>query len=496
MKLKILFITTELIPFIKIGELAEVVTGLAKAIANLGHDVRIFIPRYCNIDKNKYRLQQIGPLSVPLGNCEKWCSVLLGNIPDTDIPVYFLENDEYYGRQGIYGFSHKYPFDDNLSRFTLFSRGVFKLCRMIGWVPDILHAQDWQTSLVPVYLNTLEQGDIFSKTASILTIYNIGYQGIFPREDIYLTQINSEKNNLDFEFYNQINLLKAGIINSDIITTVSPTYAKEILTPQYGFNLEGVLKQRSDDLYGILNGIDYLYWNPEFNRRIPAPYSVDNLSGKDICKKELQEIAGFKKGKHIPLICMVNRLIEQNGIEELCGPSYGCLYSICRDMNIQFVIMGTGDDWCERELSLLASRLSNLKVFLKHDERLAHRIEAGSDFFLIPSKYEPCGLNQMYAQRFGNLPIVRDTGGLSDTVEDYNEESGGGTGFIFQKMQPEDIYIAVERAVRVFQHRKDHFDKMRKRAMKKRFSWANSVKKYIDLYNAAVAKKNIKRKKE
>ncbi len=289
-----------------------------------------------------------------------------------------------------------------------------------------------------------------------------------------------------FEFYDNLNFLKAGLQNADILTTVSPTYAKEIQSPRFGFQLDGLLRRRSGDLFGILNGIDYSVWNPETDPLLPFHYSHTDMSGKKALKSVLQKEMGLPEKPDVPVIGMVSRLADQKGFGELCGPTYGSLYSICKSMDLQFIIVGTGAQWCEAELETLQQKLSNLKVRITFDNRLAHLVEAGSDFFLMPSRYEPCGLNQMYSLRYGTLPIVRRTGGLADTVDNYNEQTGSGNGFVFDDLTPQAIYDVVGWAVWAYYNRSDHIRAMRERAMQIRYSWKDSALRYAELYHWAI----------
>ncbi|MEW5815260.1 MAG: glycogen/starch synthase [Spirochaetota bacterium] len=482
-------ITSEAFPFAKAGGLADMVSALSAKLREGGYDVRLVMPRYYFIDKGILKPRE-GPLGVPLGFGEEWSKVYESVLPETDVPVYFLDHEVFFGRNGIYGTKEESSFPDNARRFTFLCRGAFQLCRRLDWVPDIMHAHDWPAAVVPVYLNTLERNEVFEKTASVLTIHNVGYQGIFSKHDIHYTQLTWEQfHGSGFEFYDQLNFLKAGIINSDILTTVSPTYAQEIQTPEYGFLMDDILRKRHGDLFGILNGIDYKEWNPENDPLIPFHYSHRDISNKTRLKLSLQKEAGLPVDARKPLIGMVSRLVDQKGFGELCGPAWGSLYKICTDMDVQWIILGSGDRWCEEELNILAGKLPNLKVYIGFDNRLAHWIEAGSDFFLMPSKYEPCGLNQLYSLRYGTLPIVRRTGGLADTVENYNEMTGGGTGFMFDDLSPKTIYNVIGWAVWAWYNRPHHIVEMKKRAMRKRFSWEESAARYIEVYREALGRR-------
>ncbi|MBN1413246.1 MAG: glycogen synthase [Spirochaetales bacterium] len=484
--LKILFITPEVFPFAKVGGLADVLGALPRHVASLGHDVKVICPCYASIDKKKFSFKNYGkPFYVPLGSSEKKCKVLAAQLENDEVTYCFLDNKELFGLDGVYGPDNSTAFENNIQRFTLLCRSVFPFCRQTSWIPDIIHAHDWTAALSAVYLNLLEKVRPFLKTKSVLTIHNVGYQGVFPKSEFHWTQFAMEDfYRAGFEFHDKMNLLKAGIANAHSVTTVSPTYASEIQTERYGCGLDDVLRERGKSFCGILNGIDYQYWNPEFNRRIPAQYSAEDLSGKTMCKRELQKQMGLPVEKQVPLVGMVSRLVKHKGFRELCGPGYGSLYSICRDMPLQWVILGRGEEWCEKELTRLAGILPNLKIALKFEERLAHRIEAGADFFFMPSQYEPCGLNQMYSLRFGTLPIVRNTGGLADTVENYDEETGGGTGFVFDDLTPKTLHDVMAMVLRIYHEHPDHLRKMRIRAMNKRFEWDEAARKYEKVYQS------------
>ncbi|MBB6478680.1 glycogen synthase [Spirochaeta isovalerica] len=482
---KILMVSSEAVPYAKTGGLADMVSALALHLRESGDDVRIVIPRYYSIDKSK--LEKInGPLGVPTGTDEKWTAVYKDMLKGK-VPIYFIDYDQLYGRAGIYGPSGSESFEDNAERFNLLSRASFQLCRMLGWYPDVMHCHDWSAGLIPIYLNTTEFAGDFSQTASVFTIHNIGYQGVFPAEETIHTGLVETAAMLHKD---NMNFLKCAIDQSHVITTVSPTYAKEIQTEQYGEGLEHLLDYRKYDLYGILNGVDYNDWNPETDPFIaPDNYSKEDMANKKKLKALLQEEAGLEVTDKKPLIGIVSRLADQKGFRELCEPFYGCLASLCRYIDLQFVILGTGEKWCEEELSRLNSTLPNLHAWTEFDNRKAHLIEAGSDFFLMPSRYEPCGLNQLYSLKYGTLPIVRMTGGLADTVENYNQQTGNGTGFTFYDLTPEAIYNVVGWAVWAWYNKKDHIEKMRQKAMSRDFSWNEPVKEYRKVYDIAMTKR-------
>lgn len=489
-RLKILMITSEAEPWVKTGGLADAVSALSARLALDGHDVRILLPRYYSVDKEK--LEKIdAPVGVPVGGGEAWVAFYTTRLPETDVPVYFLDHEGLFGRNGVYGPSPDSAFEDNAERFNLLSRGAFQLCRLLKWIPDILHCHDWVAGPVPLYSQTIERHTEFATTATVLTIHNLGYQGEFPTEKSGSLPVSHQEIARRFGYHHgALNYLKMGIENAEIVTTVSPTYAREIQTQEYGFGLDGALRYRRNDLFGILNGVDYSAWNPETDRYIPVNFSEKTLKRKEMIKTELQKKFGLEINPALPVFGIVSRMVEQKGFGALCGPTYGSLYNMCRDMDLQFVILGSGESWCENELSSLASRLPNLGVHIGYNNELSHLIEAGSDFFLMPSRYEPCGLNQMYSLRYGTLPVVRHTGGLADTVENYNEETGEGTGFMFNDLTPLAIYNTVGWAVHTWYNRRQEIEAMRKRAMKKDFSWKDSAHHYENVYQWALDRRH------
>jgi starch synthase len=490
--MKILMTASEAVPFAKTGGLADVVSSLSLALAKLGHEVRIVLPRYYNIDRG--RLTPIeGPLGVPMGGREEWSAVygteLPGSIKKNPVQVYFIDHEQFFGRDGIYGVPWEPDFLDNPRRFTFFSRAVFQLCRKLNWYPDVLHAHDWPTALVPVFLKYRERADGFANTVSALTIHNLGYQGIYNKDNFFYTNLGWDVfYDTGFDDWNMMNLLKAGLNSADKINTVSPNYARETQTQTHGFRLDGVLRYRSADYVGILNGIDTDVWNPRSDTFIPANYSAEDMSGKVKVKAALQKEFGLPVEPDVPLLGMVTRLTEQKGVGEVFGPAYGSAWSICRDMRIQFVLLGSGEAWCENEIKSLSSRLSNFKAQIGYSEKISHLIEAGSDFFLMPSRYEPSGLNQMYSLTYGTLPIVRNTGGLADTVQNFNQDTGAGTGFMFDDLTPSAIYNTVGWAVWAYYNKRSQIETMRLRGMKQNFSWEISAHQYIAMYEKALDK--------
>ncbi|GHV82738.1 glycogen synthase [Spirochaetia bacterium] len=494
--MKILFASSEAVPFAKTGGLADAVSSLSLALAKLGNEVKIVIPRYYSIDKNDLTPLE-DPMGVPMGcGIEEWCGVLHTKMPGSPaknpVIVYFIDHEIFFGRDGIYGSHFEPDFIDNPRRFTFFSRSVFQLCRRISWFPDVIHANDWPTAPVPVFLKYGQRQAEFEKTISVLTIHNLGYQGVYDKNNFEYTGLGwNVFYEGGFEDWGMMNMLKAGIYSADKLNTVSQTYCEETKIQEHGFRLDGPLRYRSADYRGILNGIDEHIWNPKTDKLIPKTYSAEDMSGKAEAKKALQKEFGLPVESDVPVIGMIGRLVGQKGIGELFGPCHGSAYSICRDMNLQIVLIGTGEAWCEGEINGLSSRLPNFKAKIGYSEKLSHLVEAGSDFFLMPSGYEPCGLNQMYSLVYGTLPIVRRTGGLVDTVQNYDEKTGEGTGFMFDDLTPQAIYNTVGWAVHAYFNQRANIEAMRLRGMKHNFSWAVSAKKYIEMYTDAGVKPQV-----
>lgn len=485
--MKILMVTAETVPFAKTGGLADMVSALAIQLSKMGHDVKIVMPRYYKIDRSKMT-QLEGPMAIAAGQAETWSAVYTTTMPGCDnLSVYFIDHEQCFGRDGIYGVPGETDFHDNPYRFAVLNHGAFQLCRKLGWYPDIIHCHDWSACLAPAILKHVCRFCGFEKTASVLTIHNQGYQGQYSKDSFSALGIDwGLYYGAGFEHNGGINFLQAGVTSSDMITTVSPTYAKEIQTQEGGFGMDGLLRVRSEVVKGILNGADLKEWNPEIDKKIPANYSAKNMKGKAICKEELQKKMGLEINPNIPVIGIVTRLADQKGIAEIFAPSYGSIYQICNDMKVQVVVLGSGEAWCENEIRNLQSKLPNFRAYVGYDDALSHLIEAGSDFFLMPSKYEPCGLNQIYSMLYGTLPIVRKTGGLADTVDNYNQETGDGTGFVFENLTPRAIYDTVGWAVWAYYNKTDHIKKMQQTGMKKTFGWDEAAEKYLSIYKEAL----------
>lgn len=483
--MKILMVTSEAVPFAKTGGLADAVSALSLALAKEGHDVRIVMPRYYKIDRNKLSLLP-GPMGVHPGYQETWTGVYESSLPDSKVPIYFIDHENSYGRDGVYGVPGETDFADNPQRFSLLGHAAFQLCRKIKWFPDIIHAHDWAAALAPILLKFGERKNEFAQTASVFTIHNMGYQGVYGKHLYPYTGLGWDIfYAAGFEDWDRMNFLKAAIVSSDQLTTVSPTYAKEIQRPEYGFRMDGILRYRSSDLTGILNGVDTEIWNPEKDKYIPAQFSYKTLEKKAKNKEALQKKMGLPVDPEVPIIGIITRLADQKGVSELFGPAYGSAWRMCNDIKLQMVVLGAGEIWCENELSALNKSLPNFRAYIGYDEALSHLIEAGSDFFLMPSRYEPCGLNQMYSLLYGTLPVVRKTGGLVDTVENYNEQTGEGTGFILENLTPQSIYDTVGWACYAWYNKKDHIKAMQIRGMQKQFGWNVSAKSYEDVYKIA-----------
>lgn len=484
--MKILMVTSETVPFAKTGGLADAVSALALIVKKQGHDVRIVMPRYYKIDRTKLKPIE-APLAVAAGQIETWVKVYESTLPSSEVPVYFIDHEQCFGRDGIYGTKAEPDFHDNPYRSAVLCHGAFQICRMLGWYPDIMHAHDWFCALVPVLLKHVCRNGYFAHTASVFTIHNLGYQGWYSKDSFPAL-------GLDWNLYHGaglerngcINLLQSALSCADMITTVSPTYAQEIQTEEGGFGLDGLLRVRRDVVRGVLNGCDLDTWNPKTDKYIPYKFDSKNLANKAKCKAEVQKRLGLPVNPDVPLFGIITRLADQKGIAEVFAPSYGSIYNICSSMDVQFAILGSGEKWCEDEINALQSKLPNLRAFIGYDEGLSHLIEAGSDFFLMPSRYEPCGLNQMYSMLYGTLPIVRRTGGLADTVEQYNEFSGDGTGFLFDSLTPGAIYDTVGWATYAYYNKKDHIKQMQVRGMTKDFSWDKSAEGYMNVYSEAL----------
>ncbi len=487
-KLRIVMIASECVPFAKTGGLADVVGALPGALCALGHEVIVVMPKYRAIDAVRYQVRPfLAPMGVWMGNTEEWCAVHT-TTQDDGTPVYFIEADKYFARDGLYHDAAFNDFGDNPRRFGFLTRAGLQLCRDIGFAPDIVHVHDWQTALASAYLKIWHWDDpMLGGAASVLTIHNIGYQGVYGAEHYEYLGLQWDNFTADkFEDHGQINFLKGGIQYADALNTVSPTYADETRTPEGGQGLALYLNDRGADYVGILNGIDYSEWDPATDPLIPAQYSAADLSGKARCKEALQRRLNLRVTPDVPLVGVVSRMAEQKGLDVLAQ----ALDSIVQSMAVQFVILGSGDKRLEKFYGALPTRYpGRVGSYIGYSNELAHWIEAGSDFFIMPSRYEPCGLNQLYSLKYGTLPIVRATGGLNDTVIQYDEQTTVGTGFKFEYLSPGAIYDTVGWAVSTYYDRPHHVQQMIQTAMAQDFSWELSARAYEALYQQALENK-------
>jgi starch synthase len=475
--MKVLFVASEGLPYSKTGGLADVVGALPLALVEAGHSVAVLLPRYHN---NKIAAPVIPSLTIPLGDELRFPSIAEGSA-SRHVRYFFVDDPSYFDREQLYGIKGSdYP--DNAERFAEFSRAAIEFTKQV-WMPDVIHCHDWQTSLVPVFLRTVyAQDPALRKLAAVLTIHNIGYPGVFPRSALERTGLPASLFSMEaLEYYGKVNFLKGGIIFSDAITTVSRRYAQEIQTPEYGFGLEGVVRQRADRLTGILNGVDYSVWSPENDKFIAQEFSAQNLDGKRACKKDLLELFKLPVAyMERPLIGIVSRFDDQKGFDLIAEVAGELLQE-----NLSLVVLGTGKPEYEKLFQLLAAKYPvKAAAKIAYDNVLAHKIEAGADMFLMPSRYEPCGLNQIYSLRYGTAPIVRATGGLDDTVVQFDAEKGTGTGFKFSPYKGKALLTAVREALAVFRDQKS-WRKLQLNGMAKDFSWKTSAAAYLDVYEAA-----------
>jgi len=485
--MKIAMIASECVPYVKTGGLADVVGALPAALQALGHDVIVILPRYSMIDYRKHGLRPtLGPLGVWMGNTEEWCSVHIAE--NSSPPVYFIEANKYFDRYGLYHDADFNDYLDNARRFGFFTRAALQLCKDLNFAPDIVHAHDWQTALAAAYLKIWHWNDLLlGKAASALTIHNIAYQGVYNAEAYEYLGLRQENFvGEKFEDHGRINFLKGGVVYADVVNTVSPSYANETRTPVGGAGLAPYLNNKGESYGGILNGCDYLRWDPALDPFIAARFSTDDMKGKAVCKRALQTRMGLTVDETIPVLGVVSRLVGQKGLDLLAG----AIENILADMRVQFVILGAGEKNLEAYYGQLPGRYpGRVGSYIGYDDELSHQIEAGSDFFVMPSIYEPCGLNQMYSLKYGTLPIVRATGGLDDTVQQYDEQSGLGTGFKFWEPSPWAIYYAVGWAVSTYYDRPQHLQQMRRAAMMQDYSWERSAEAYVKMYERAISVK-------
>jgi starch synthase len=485
--LKIVFVASEAVPFVKSGGLADVAGALPKALAARGHETVLILPKYTAIDAQHWDLRPfIGPVGVWMGDKEEWCSSFTAAV--SGVRVYFIEFHTYFDRQNLYHDAEFKEYPDNARRFGFFTRAALQLCRDARFVPNIVHAHDWQTALAPAYLKIWHWNDaVLGDAASVLTIHNIAHQGKYNRADYPYLGLQWANFTPDkFEDFGGINLLKGGIHYADLVMTVSPTYADETRGAIGGNGLAPFLAAKGNRYRGILNGVDYEHWDPSTDPLIPARYRSDEMAGKAVCKRELQRRMMLVEAQDTPLIGVIGRFVEQKGFDLLAQS----IEWIVSSMRVQFAILGRGEkdlEWTFRELP--GHNGGRIGSYVGQDDELAHWIEAGADFFLMPSRYEPCGLNQIYSLKYGTLPIVRATGGLDDTVQQYDEATGNGTGFKFFDATVRAIYDTVGWAVSTYYDRPQHISRMIAAAMAQDFSWERSAAIYEQAYAQAIANK-------
>jgi len=474
--IKIWFASSEVAPFAKTGGLADVAGSLPKALKKLGADVRVVLPKYRQIPQEYVeRMTFLGHTTVDLTWRKQYCGVF--SLEHEGVTFYFLDNEYYFFRDWYYGMG------DDGERFAFFSKAILEVLPLIGFKPDIIHLNDWQTGLVSVLLDAhyrdYRENGFYKKIHTVFTIHNLKYQGVFPK------QMMNEVIGLDWkyfhpdgvEFYDHINFMKAGLAYSTVLTTVSKTYAEEIKYDFFGENLQGLIRKRASDLYGIVNGIDYERNNPETDGRLYRTYSVNHLEGKYENKRRLQEDLGLEVKADTPVIGIISRLIDQKGFDLIAY-----MMPELMEMDIQLVVLGTGDRRYEDLFRWAQSQYPRrVSANICYDSVLAQRIYAGSDMFLMPSLYEPCGLSQLFSMRYGTVPIVRETGGLKDTVVPYNRYTGEGTGFTFANYNAHEMKDAVARAIQVYRD-KEKWSKLVKACMSQDFSWDHSAREYMQLY--------------
>ncbi|MCR4876094.1 MAG: glycogen synthase GlgA [Clostridiales bacterium] len=473
--MKILFAASESVPFVKTGGLADVVGALAPVLAREGHDVRVVIPMFSAIPREwTSKTTHVVDFEVQLGWRRQYCGVEA--LKKDGVTWYFIDNRYYFGRPYIYGMG-----GDEYERFGFFCRSVLNMLPLIDFQPDVIHAHDWQSGMIPALLKIqYAHLPFYHDIKTLFTIHNLQYQGIFGIREVQdiLGLGDSLWTEDKLECYGCANFMKAALVYSDLISTVSPSYSQEIQTAYYGERLDGLLRARKKDLAGVLNGIDVAEYNPATDPNIAANYSFEDLSGKAVCKKALQENLGLDVDPEIPVIGMVGRLSNQKGLDLV-----DYIISDIMRQKVQLVVLGMGEgryfnlfSWAEGEYKgRVAARFTM-------DHALAHQIYAGTDLFLMPSQFEPCGLSQMIAMRYGTLPIVRETGGLRDTVLSYNEETGMGNGFSFFNYNAHDMLHTIERALDFYQNKPDVWKTLQERGMKGDYSWSHSAKDYLNLY--------------
>lgn len=475
--MKILFVASEGLPYSKTGGLADVVDSLPRALREMGHEVAVLLPRY---QGNKIISTLVSSVTVSLGETLRFPAICEAE-PRHGVRYFFVSDPEYFERDQIYG-DREGDYPDNAERFTEFSRVAIEFMKRV-WLPDLVHCHDWQSALVPVLLRTQHADDPAVRSLPVvLTIHNLGYQGLFPQTALRRSGLPERFFRTDaLEFYGQVNFLKGGLIFADYLTTVSRRYAKEIQTPEFGWGLDGVIQSRADRLVGIINGVDYNAWNPETDKFVAQNYSAQTLEKKAACKKNLLDLFGLpEENLARPVIGIVSRFVDQKGFDLIALVAEELMAE-----DLAIVALGTGQAGYQAQFAQLAEKYST-RVGLKigYDNSVAHKIEAGADMFLMPSRYEPCGLSQIYSLRYGTVPVVRATGGLDDTVQNFDAGTKQGTGFKFEGYNGPALLDCVRRAIATYRDA-DTWRIVQKNGMAKDFSWRLSAASYVTVYEAA-----------
>jgi starch synthase len=475
---KVLFAVSECVPFVKTGGLADVAGALPKELKKLGTEVHVILPNYNLIpEKFKQSFQFKKSIDVPLGSQSQYCGIF--TTEHDGITYHFIDNEYYFHRNSLYGH------DDDGERFSFFSKAVLECIPHLDFIPDVIHSHDWHTAMVNFLLNAhYRHQPMYTKIKTVLTIHNLQFQGIFPFDFISeLLRLDPQYFNMEqLEFYGNVNFMKGGIVSSDIVTTVSPTYKEEIQFPYYGEKLDGLLRKHSNKLIGIVNGIDDSVYNPSIDRDIAVSYDVATIEGKSENKKALQQYFGLPEKENTPIIAMVTRLTAQKGLDLVLH----VFHEMIED-DVQIIVLGSGDYYYENFLNQMAYEYPDkVKIYIGFNEALAHKIYAGADLFLMPSQFEPCGLGQLIALQYGTIPIVRETGGLNDTVQSYDESTGIGNGFSFKNLNAHDMLHTVKRALH-FYHQNDSWKILIQNAMTQDYSWLQSAKKYNEIYELLLA---------
>lgn len=481
--MNILMMAAEMVPFAKTGGLADVVGALPRALRALGHDVRVSLPHYGRIDSGRWGMREVvAPYSVPIDDQVQQATLL--QVDQTtigsDVPIYMVDNAHYYDRDGIY------MYEDDADRFIFFCRATLEGMKRLDWQPDVIHCHDWHTAIVANWLKTIYKHDPFYQgTACVYTIHNLAYQGIFGHRVLEIAGVDEYGfiAHPDLPHLNDVvDFMGRGIYYADIVNTVSETYAQEIMAPEYGEGLHPLLRDRRDRVFGVLNGIDTALNDPATDSHLVEHYSSDNLTGKARCKADLQRIAGLPEHPETPVVAAISRIADQKGFDLIDAT----IEALLREHHMQFVVLGTGDQRYHERFNAIQARFPDrVRAFLTFNAELAQKIYAGSDMFLMPSRFEPCGLGQMIALRYGSIPVVRETGGLADTVHDWTADPAAGNGFTFRPYEPQALADTLQRALAAYHT--PEWAQLVQRGMHADHSWGASARRYLQLYEKAIA---------